>query len=151
MAEAASETREGYAGRPYREVPGSELSGMSPESYWLTPDEFARMRREAGFREFRWLTNPQPDPNGGLVGQFSRAVSSPAARGARPLQNIRRSWGAAAICSRPAPDAVLPSGQAGAIFYGPTPQRRASWFRLLTSSPFCRELSRVGRNSYAAT
>jgi len=72
VAEKIDGDRNGYRGRPYKEG-GLEdgLSGLSEDSWWLWPDDFARLWMDNGFSRFAWLTPPQtPHPNGGHAAQF---------------------------------------------------------------------------------
>jgi len=69
VASKASLERGGYHGQTYHELVGTELAGVSPESFWMTSDEFVRAWKDVGF-DCRWLTTPAPSPNGGLVRQF---------------------------------------------------------------------------------
>lgn len=73
LAERTDGERNGYHGRPYAEGGQADrLSGLSPESWWIMPEDFVRLWTEAGFHRFRWLTNPHaPHPNGGLAAQFT--------------------------------------------------------------------------------
>lgn len=59
---------EGYKGRLYREA-GDALSGLSPRSFWLLPEEFLAAWRDIGWR-CEFTTEPEPNKNGDLAAQF---------------------------------------------------------------------------------
>jgi SAM-dependent methyltransferase len=61
--------RHGYVGMEKPEQVDQPLSGMSEQSWLLTPREFARAWREHGWH-FDFLTYPEPTPHWGLEAQF---------------------------------------------------------------------------------
>jgi hypothetical protein len=70
-ASQAAETRDGCEGDVWIEGgPDEPLSGLSPQSFWLTPAAFERMWYRHRYHGFQWLKGPSPHPNGGLAGQF---------------------------------------------------------------------------------
>lgn len=65
--DAMVEGREGYW---WKDNPSDPLGGLSPESFWMTPESFTREWERHHF-EFNFLTRPEPHFNGGLAAQFS--------------------------------------------------------------------------------
>jgi hypothetical protein len=69
LAETVTGYHDGYEGRWFPEC-DNPLAGMSPKSWWMTPDEFVRAWSKTCGMVCRFLTVPASHENGGLAAEF---------------------------------------------------------------------------------